>query len=128
MEVIPGTPAALSHHSKLRAFSIETGTAGVALANIFTTTRYTGTEHDEVNNIAIIQVVVRFAFRSQHRKQSLPSFIIHGIASDSVIKIGVKFGLVTHSPTSKAHSRTGRLWSHFRSRNAVPMRQCTSEK
>jgi hypothetical protein len=36
------------------------GTAGIAFANIVTVTRHTGIEHDEVNKVAILQVVAPF--------------------------------------------------------------------
>jgi hypothetical protein len=60
-KVLPGTHVALAHHSILRTFLIGNETAGVTSYNIFTTTRYTGTEHDRVNNAAI----ARFAVRSR---------------------------------------------------------------
>jgi hypothetical protein len=43
---------------------MEEGTAGVALATIFAATTHTGTKHDGVNNVAIVQVVARFVVKS----------------------------------------------------------------
>jgi hypothetical protein len=43
-----------------RAFPIENGTAGVALATIFTAARHIGIKHDRVNYVAIVQIVARY--------------------------------------------------------------------
>jgi hypothetical protein len=43
-----------------RAFPIENGTAGVAMATIFAAARQTDTVRDGVNNVAIVQVAARF--------------------------------------------------------------------
>jgi hypothetical protein len=45
-KVLPGTPVDLDHHSNVRAFPIENGTAGVAFLPL-------GTEHDGVKNVAV---------------------------------------------------------------------------
>jgi hypothetical protein len=50
-KVLPGTPVAPAHFSRLRAFPIGP-LEWVALAKIFT--RHSNTEHDGVNNLAIV--------------------------------------------------------------------------
>jgi hypothetical protein len=72
-DVLPDTLVAPAYHSNLRAFARDRRSR---LDNILTTARHTGTEHDGVNNVAIVQVVARFSVRSHspraYRNRSPP--------------------------------------------------------
>jgi hypothetical protein len=98
-----------------RAFPIENGTAGVALATIFTAARHTGIKHDRVNYVAIVQIVARYVVNmvdvdllqptrraeatlrgstgTDHRHDLVTLFT--GLLQTEFIKIGVESGLET---------------------------------
>jgi hypothetical protein len=121
-----------------RAFPIENGTAGVALATIFTAASDTGIEHDRVNNVAIVQILARYVVNMvdvdllqptrraeatlrgstgiDHRQELVIHWIIHWIAPDRVHQN--RRGWKRDSPAFKA-SRL-RLARHCHSWEAVP--------
>jgi hypothetical protein len=81
--VLPGGTLVLAPADRLglRAFQVESGTAGVAA-------RHTGSECDGVNNLAIVRFVARFAVRSHLVSSTEPGhrqdLVIRGIAPNSV--------------------------------------------
>jgi hypothetical protein len=105
------------HNAVSETAPIENGTTGVALATIFTAARHTGTNHNAVNNVAIVHVVARFVVNVVYshlcnrpvepKPSSEPSSevapkpitantsLFTGLLPTAFTKIGVQFGLVT---------------------------------